>query len=381
MKRLRIVMLGPAPNQFGGVGEFVQMVSSELGARHELHTVCVGRDGSALPVALRMVRDGWRLVRTLLRVRPDLVHLNPSFNRAVIRDAIYLGLIHAIHHGPIVVFNHGWSALWPARIDRSRVLRWLVRRLYGGADRLYVLAGKSQEALLRWGITSAAVRSSSTMYDHAQFDGLVRCRPPPVEDGAIQMLFLSRLIPGKGAQELIHAFAGLTARFPRASLVIAGDGSDRPAIQAAARASGLVDRVSFPGFVRGRDKSQLLLDSDLFVFPTQLAEGCPVALLEALGAGLPVLASGVGGIVDVFASGAQGKMLSARPRAEEVRGALAEWLTDPERLGTAGAANRLLALRRYEAESWCQALEADYEALVAEHSGDQARRAMRAGQG
>lgn len=381
MKRLRIVMLGPASNQSGGVGDFVQTITKHFGARHEVHVVSVGQDGSALPTPLRLVRDGWRLVRTMLRVRPDVVHLNPSFNRAVLREAVYLLLIRAVHAGPVVVFNHGWSAGWPPRIDRSASLRWLVRLLYGKADRLYVLAARSREALLRWGLSADVVRNTSTMYERALFEGLVRHEPRAKGHAAAQLLFLSRLVPGKGAVELIHAFAGLAERFPRSTLVIAGDGSERASIEATARASGVGDRIRFAGFVRGRDKAQLLLESDLFVFPTQLAEGCPVSLLEAMGAGLPVIASGAGGVVDVFACGVQGQMLSARPGAEEIQQALARWLTDADRLASAGAANQALALSRYEAEAWCQALEADYQALVAAHRSGRARPYLTADEG
>ena len=72
------------------------------------------------------------------------------------------------------------------------------------------------------------------------------------------------------------------------------------------KTKGLADRVRFPGYLRGKEKTQVLLNSDLFVFPTYHGEGCPVSLLEAMAAGLPVVATRVNGVPEIIEDGKNG---------------------------------------------------------------------------
>jgi glycosyltransferase involved in cell wall biosynthesis len=313
---------------------------------------------------LRLARDAWRLGATILRVRPHVVQLNPSLNRAAIREILYMALIVAMHGGAIVIFNHGWSTRWPSRIARSRFLAALARTVCERADRFYVLSAQARREVLAWGVGADKVRSISMLCDTAAFASVRRTLPQPPPNGALQVLFLSRLVPGKGARELIVGFASVLPLFPRARLVIAGEGPERDELEALAGSQATHKAIEFAGYVTGVDKAQLLVNSDLFVFPSHLAEGFPVSLLEAMAAGLPVLASSVGGIVDLFANGARGEALSPHPTSQEIAAALTRWLAKPDRLREAGNNNRQLAIDKYDAPHWCSQLEADYRSLL-----------------
>jgi glycosyltransferase involved in cell wall biosynthesis len=228
-----------------------------------------------------------------------------------------------------------------------------------------VLGEARKRMLLEWRFDARQVVATTTMYDHRQFDGLARIRSTHGERPCVRLLFLSRMAVGKGASELVRVMARLARAYPEVELECAGDGDDRARAQQLATQLGVADRVSFRGFVNGPAKAQSLLDADLFVLPTRLNEGFPVSLLEAMGAGLPIIASGQGGVVDLFEQGAQGSMMSARPEVDEIEVCLRGWIADPIRSRMAGEANRMLALQRFSARAWCDALEEDLLSLVA----------------
>jgi glycosyltransferase involved in cell wall biosynthesis len=129
----------------------------------------------------------------------------------------------------------------------------------------------------------------------------------PDDDGRPIVLFLGRLGERKGVMELIRAFATVAKDFPGVDLVCAGDG-DIAGAESVARDVGLGDRVRCPGWLRGDDKHKLLQDAIVFALPSH-AEGLPMALLEAMATGLPVLATHVGGIPEVVRHGVEGYLV------------------------------------------------------------------------
>lgn len=103
------------------------------------------------------------------------------------------------------------------------------------------------------------------------------------------LLYVGRLAPEKRVDILIEAFAYVAARFPDAYLVIAGDGDTRPGLEAQAAATGYSGRIRFLGMVSRNDLPNLLHDAALFLSASTSETQC-IALLEAIAAGLPVVA-------------------------------------------------------------------------------------------
>jgi glycosyltransferase involved in cell wall biosynthesis len=107
---------------------------------------------------------------------------------------------------------------------------------------------------------------------------------------------VGRLVPAKGHAVLIEAFAQIAREFPDAQVLVAGDGPLRPDLEQQIERLGLGDRVSLAG--AQTDVPAFLSTLDVFVFPS-LNEGLPLAVLEALASGLPVVATRVGGVPEV----------------------------------------------------------------------------------
>jgi len=135
--------------------------------------------------------------------------------------------------------------------------------------------------------------------------------------GRFTVAFLGRVVPVKGLAHLVRAVAGI----PDAVVLAAGDGPSLPAARAQAAALGVDLRCL--GTVEGTRRAAFLAASDVLalpsvVLPSGRTEGTPVAMLEALAVGLPVVASDVGGVPDVIEEGRTGFVVP--PGAESVLG-------------------------------------------------------------
>jgi glycosyltransferase involved in cell wall biosynthesis len=116
------------------------------------------------------------------------------------------------------------------------------------------------------------------------------------------------------------------ALVPHAIFVLAGDGPERPALEAQARSLGIEGRVRFLG--HRTDIPQLLAVSDLFVLPS-LYEGLPLSVLEAMAAGKPVIATQIGGTSEVVTDGETGLLVKPRD-SNALAAAIQRLLTDQD---------------------------------------------------
>ena len=122
------------------------------------------------------------------------------------------------------------------------------------------------------------------------------------------LLFLGRLEKRKGIYQLLEAIAKLSPSFPQIRLLAGGDGRLENVAEHA-RQLGIQDRITLLGWVQGSQKEDLLARATLFVLPSY-KEGLPMGLLEAMAAGLPVVATTVGGIPDAVEDGVEGLLVS-----------------------------------------------------------------------
>ena len=171
------------------------------------------------------------------------------------------------------------------------------------------------------------------------------------------LLTLGRLVPIKGLDVLIQALRDV----PEVTLVIAGAGPSREKLERLARQHRV--RVRFPGVVLGQDKTAWLRAADAFVLPSRrLAsgreEGTPTALLEAMLAGLPAIASDTGGVAEALCDGELG-VLVPPDDPSALRAAVDELLADP----AAAQARARSAKQAAEAQTW-SALGPRLDALV-----------------
>lgn len=160
------------------------------------------------------------------------------------------------------------------------------------------------------------------------------------------LLFLSRLHPKKGADILLRGFADFSAHRSDVTLVVAGDDAGsgyRARLEALARQLGTGDKCRFIGEVRDTKKYETFLGADAFAL-TSHSEGLPIAVLEAMGAGLPVLITPGCNLPEVQALGAG---LIADPEPAAVAGALDRLFAGPDEMHHMGTAARRLVGEKF----------------------------------
>jgi glycosyltransferase involved in cell wall biosynthesis len=185
---------------------------------------------------------------------------------------------------------------------------------------------------------------------------------PRPADGASRLVYVGRLVPKKGLDTLVRAVARLAARGAPVTCHLYGRGEAEPALRALVAALGLDGRVVFEGPIPNERVRGIMNGDDLFVCPSRLMpdgerDGIPVSLLEAMAAGVPVVATPVSGIPEAVEDGVNGWLVPPDdPDALAAR--LAAALAAPgERVRVAAAARRTVA-ERFALEEAVGTLEA-----------------------
>jgi glycosyltransferase involved in cell wall biosynthesis len=179
--------------------------------------------------------------------------------------------------------------------------------------------------------------SQMMLYAGAQhFDKfrIVRCGIRPAEfpyrppGGEVRkLLFVGRLSGEKGLPFLLRAVAELNRQGHELEIELMGDGEERPALEALAAELGIAGRVRFRGFVDRDTIISGLAASDLFILPS-FAEGIPVALMEAMAIGVPVIATRVGGVSELVIDGETGRTV-APASADALSEAILSYIENP----------------------------------------------------
>lgn len=185
------------------------------------------------------------------------------------------------------------------------------------------------------------------------------------------VLTVRRLSPRMGHDLLLSAFAAVRERHPGARLYVAGDGPIRGRLEERASALGVADATTFLGYVPDDDLPGVYRAADLFVLPTVAMEGFGLATLEALASATPVVATPVGGTVEVLdgfddVPAIPAPVLAPAADADALADCIAEWSDlAPGALSTAGRACRRLVRERYTWERTTAAVEECYRSVVA----------------
>jgi glycosyltransferase involved in cell wall biosynthesis len=173
------------------------------------------------------------------------------------------------------------------------------------------------------------------------------------------VLTVARLEEQKGLEHLVEA----AALIPDVVFVIAGEGSRRAPLEARAQALGVHDRLVFLGY--RQDVPDLLACCTVFVLPS-LFEGLPLAVLEAMGAGRPVVATRIGGTDEIITDGYTGLLVPPRDSVALAR-AIRRVLSDTDLARRLGKAGQRRALYEFSAERMAAQVTHIYDELLHSH--------------
>jgi glycosyltransferase involved in cell wall biosynthesis len=346
----RLVMLGAARETRGSIAAVVDAYRAHgLFQRWPTDYLATHGEGNLATQAGLALRALRQFAAALVRDRRVAVHLHVQAGAGFWRDALFAGAALAARC-PLILQLHGagFESFYDGAGPAGRgAIRFVLERA------AFVLA--PAESLCAW------LRGVTRM--RAQ----VACLPNPVAcDVRAQpsrqdlVLFLGRMEPAKGIFDLLEAIAAVRPAVPDVRLVCAGDG-DRVAVARYAERLGIAEAVKFTGWVGPSGKRALLESAAVFALPSYDAS-LPISLLEAMAAGVPVVACAVGGIPDVVVDGVSGYLVAPGDRATLAR-LLRELLLDRALGQRIGAAARESARLRFAPERALPKLEELYAAI------------------
>jgi glycosyltransferase involved in cell wall biosynthesis len=362
---LNVLILFRDVSWHGGVVNFVEVLRRNLGSGILTEHFLIGkRPGSdhRTFAGVTTLTDCRRLYSRLRKGDIEVVHLNPSLNfNSLVRDGLFLLVLKMQRFRRCLIFFHGWEPSVEKVIRKNDLLGNLLGWLLKQGALILVLSNTFKDFLVNIGVDQNRVQHITTMFDGELLQKGRKGRP----EANKRLLFLSRFIREKGGDELLEAFGMLSQECPGLSLTCAGDGPEMARMKAWVRQNGLEERVYFPGYLRGAAKAEVLQEADLFVLPTYYGEGCPVALIEAMAAGLPVITTPVGGIPDIVEQDRNGILLD-EVTPHRLAAAIRSLLSKPELMAEMGVCNEHKAWSIYESKVVSSRIESIYRKLALE---------------
>jgi glycosyltransferase involved in cell wall biosynthesis len=228
--------------------------------------------------------------------------------------------------------------------------RWWVAWKYRLYDRVITISQGIYDVLAGEGVGSeklVCVRSAvgPEVFSHACDREWFRETFRLPED-AVSMAVVAQLIPRKGHRYLLQVMPELLEAFPNLRLLLFGQGPEEARLRAQVEALALSDRVSFAGF--RTDLPKILPCLDLLVHPA-LMEGLGISLLQAAGAGVPIVAVAAGGMPEIVRDGVNG-LLVPPADSQVLAAAIKRLLAEPELRHRFGAAGRELVQQEFSVE-------------------------------
>jgi glycosyltransferase involved in cell wall biosynthesis len=333
-------------NQFaigGAEGQFVERVRCHPEGFRAV-VACVNRAGPYLQTlrglgisveefglrgSLAQINTGHQILRLAAYIEREsirLVHANDFYANVLAVPAARLA-------GAKVICSRFDLGHWYSRAHH--VVEALACR---AADAVYVNAGAVRDMCVNdEGVAAEKIAVIRNGVDLAAFDAAAR-RPldAPVPAGRPTIVMIGNLFPVKGHLDLIDAVARLKPEFPDLLVLCAGEGSMRAIVEQQIAHHGLRETVLLLG--HRMDVPALLARAQVAVLPSH-AEGLSNALIEAMAASLPVVATAVGGNVELVVEGASGHLVPPH-KTEVLAERLAGLLREPQRAKALGAAGR-----------------------------------------
>lgn len=346
------------------VGQEAPHEGNMLSLAEEKGVVCEPMDG--LGRDIRFVSDFrafWGLYRLIRDFRPAIVHTHTA-------KAGLLGRLAARLAGvPIVVHTfHGHVLRGYFGPVKTTLFRWLETVLARLSDVLITVSEVVKQDLVDLGVApSDRIRVVPLGLELDRLAG-------PLPKGALRVAglpplapligMIGRLVPIKDVPTFLAAAALVRKARPDSHFALVGDGEERSLLEEACRSLGLFDVVHFYGW--RRDLAAVYGDLDVVVNASR-NEGTPVALIEALAAGRPVVATRVGGTPDLLGQGAYG-LLVPPADPEALAAAILEALRDPASARARAEAGRDRVLARHSSSRLIDDMDALYRELLARRS-------------
>lgn len=349
--QIQVAQVGLDPAGKGGMAAVMRdLLGSSLAERHQLDLIVTWRGfqpATRLWVYLRALVS---LAIWCLRPGRRVIHIHTAVRGSLYRKSVCVFLVRLLRR-PVILQVHAGPGDIEAFAQRLGPLRrWVFRRALGAANRVVAVSQESARAMERgFGASGIGVVPNAA--------------PSVLESDAASVgqgvLFLGGFAnPVKGGEVFVETLERCAADLNEFVFELGGPGDPPPALGAL---EARTPNVRWLGWLDEEGKREAFRRCGLFVLPS-LSEGLPVALLEAMAWGRPILATRVGGVPDVVADGTEARIVPPG-EPDVLAAAIRDLLTDPDELQRLGRAARERALALNEDEV-CGRLDALYRELA-----------------
>ncbi len=304
-----------------------------------------------------------KLYRVIRQERPHIVHTHTA-------KAGFLGRLAARFAGvPVIIHTyHGHVLRGYYGAFKTCLLRRMERALAYITDHLIAVSEQVRRDILTYGVGQPENISVIPLgfdlapFLHCQSNRSDFRRELGFDDGIRLVGIVGRIFPIKNHRLFLDAAACITAEAPKARFVVVGDGVLRMEMEEHVRELDLADRVIFTGW--RHDLPSIYADLDVLVVSSD-NEGTPVSAIEAMASGRPVVATRVGGLLDLIAEGETGYLV---PPGDPVAmaNAVLRVLQDPHTASYMGQTARAIAQERFPVKRLLTDMENLYDQLLGE---------------
>lgn len=297
-KTINVLMIGEGLQRQGGIVSVQKLILKELGAQINFTHLATLENGSTVQKIKTFLKALAQLIGILSSQKIDIVHTHVSEGGSAFRQAITT-LIAVVFKKPVIMHTHGsefhlfYHSL-PALMRRG--MSWILGRC------VYVIVLSESWKTFYVNEVNLAFEKVIVLPNAVTIPSQL---PDRSHRSQVLFVFFGRIGQRKGAFDLVHAFANLAPDLQhQAKLLLAGDGQVEE-IRHLVQELGLTSHITVLDWITPEQREEFSQQADVFVLPSY-NEGLPMALLEAMSWGLPVITTPVGGIPEVVQSGENG---------------------------------------------------------------------------
>ncbi|MBE5875888.1 MAG: glycosyltransferase family 4 protein [Lachnospiraceae bacterium] len=314
------------------------------------------KDGGKITKLLKGICGYFHFAKVLLVDKPELVHIHSSFGPSFYRK---MPFIYMASWFKVPILNHIHGADFDEFfVNANEKKKKQIKNVYDKCSKLIALSTEWKERLAQIVEEEKIeiIENYSILHEDA-FEEKINRNSNNI------VLFLGELGKRKGCYDIPAVAERVVKKVPDVKFLLCGAGSeeDEKAIKKLFEDNGTINHIVFPGWVRGVQKDEVLREADVFFLPSY-NEGMPMSVLDAMGYGLPIVSTNVGGIPKIVHDGKNGTCCEAGDVEGFSRGIIA-LLTDDDRRVNSAKESISIVKKGYSLEAHLELLEKVYEIL------------------
>lgn len=315
------------------------------------------KDGSKVTKLLKAICGYFHFAKVLLIDKPDLVHIHSSFGPSFYRKIPFIYMASWAKK-PIVNHIHG-ADFDEFFVNATATKKRQIKKVYNKCTVLIALSEEWKEklSLIVPECKIKIIENYSFLHEDALEQRLKRkCNNT--------VLFLGELGKRKGCFDIPVVVREVKKAIHDVTFILAGTGSkvDENAIRQLVSENGVTDNIIFPGWIRGEEKDRLLRKTDVFFLPSY-NEGMPMSVLDAMGYGVPIVSTKVGGIPKIVHDGENGYCCNAGD-VKSMSTSIVKMLTIHDLLNNMSKESYRIVKNAYSLESHIKLIKETYEGII-----------------